>query len=147
MNPALDTPGLILVTLLIKLGFIASLASIVARFGRFRRLLFVEQRGPRQKLVFAAFLGVPFMLGTLARLLAGYKGADLNLEITVVAGLLGGTIVGLSFGSLSAKISRSRSTSSDLSVALSSSISASNTGLPLLRRRSIPRARFSRNIL
>src|SRR3990172_6394388 len=98
MNPALDTPGLILVTLLIKLGFIASLASIVARFGRFRRLLFVEQRGPRQKLVFAAFLGVPFMLGTLARLLAGYKGADLNLEITVVAGLLGGTIVGLVVG-------------------------------------------------
>jgi two-component system LytT family sensor kinase len=99
MNPTLgDSPALILVTLLIKLGFIASLASIIARFGRFRRLIFIEQRGPREKLLFAAFLGVPFMLGVLARLLAGYQGADLSLEITVLAGLLGGTIVGLVVG-------------------------------------------------
>lgn len=99
MNPTLhDSPALIFVTLLIKLGVIASLASIIARFGDFRRLLFVEQRGPRQKLVFAAFLGVPFMLGVLARLLAKYQGADLSLEITVLAGLLGGTIVGLVVG-------------------------------------------------
>ncbi len=99
MNPTLnDSPALILVTLLIKLGVIASLASIIARFGQFRHLLFIEQRGPRQKLVFAAFLGVPFMLGVMARLLARYQSADLSLEITVVAGLLGGTIVGLVVG-------------------------------------------------
>ena len=61
MNPNLPvSPALVFVTLLIKLGAIASLASIIARFGHFKRLLFIEQRGPRQKLVFAAFLGVPF---------------------------------------------------------------------------------------
>ncbi|MGH7868963.1 MAG: LytS/YhcK type 5TM receptor domain-containing protein, partial [Candidatus Dormibacteraceae bacterium] len=80
---------------MIKLGVIASLASIIARFGKFKRLLFIEQRTPRQKLLFAAFLGVPFMLGVLVRLLANYRGTDLSLEITVLAGLLGGTIVGL----------------------------------------------------
>jgi two-component system LytT family sensor kinase len=99
MNPTLyNSPALILVTLLIKLGVTASLASIIARFGQFRRLLFEEQRSPRQKLVFAAFLGVPFMLGVLTRLLARYQGIDLSLEMTVVAGLLGGTIVGLVVG-------------------------------------------------
>ena len=99
MNPTLyNSPGLILVTLLIKLGVIASLTSIIARFGQFRRLLFEEQRSPRQKLVFAAFLAVPFMLGVLTRLLAHYPGIDLSLEITVLGGLLGGTIVGLVVG-------------------------------------------------
>jgi two-component system LytT family sensor kinase len=99
MNPNLyNSPALVFVTLLIKLGVIASLASIIARFGHFRRLLFIEQRGPRQKLLFAAFLGVPFMLGVLARLLARYQGTDLSLEVTVLAGLLGGTIVGLVVG-------------------------------------------------
>lgn len=99
MHLSLSSPsGQILVTLLIKLGVIASLASITARFGRFRRLIFLEQRTPRQKLLFSVFLGVPFMLGVLTRLLAKYEGGDLNLEITVVSGLLGGTITGLVVG-------------------------------------------------
>jgi two-component system LytT family sensor kinase len=99
MHPALSRPtALILLTLLIKLGVIASLASIIARFGSFKRLIFVEQRTPRQKLEFALFLGMPFMLGVLTRLLARYQGADLSLEITVLGGLLGGTIVGLVVG-------------------------------------------------
>src|SRR5438034_2496118 len=103
-----NPPGIILVTLLIKLGVIASLASIIARFGHFRRLIFLEERNPKQKLLFAALLGVPFMLGVLARLLthgyagtqltSGYPGADLSLEGTVQAGLLGGTIGGLRVG-------------------------------------------------
>src|SRR5438552_17965545 len=103
-----NRPGLIFVTLLIKLGVIASLASIIARFGHFRRLIFLEERNLKQKLLFAAVLGVPFMLGVLARLLThgyagtqltnGYPGADLSLEGTVLAGLLGGTVVGLVVG-------------------------------------------------
>ncbi len=98
------TPGssvaLILLTLLIKLGVVALLAGFIARFGLFRNLILEERRSPRQKLQLAAFLGVPFMLGVLARLLAHYQGADLGLEVTVLAGLLGGTIVGLSVGML-----------------------------------------------
>src|SRR5581483_9489281 len=101
MNPNLASwPPITLVNLLIKLAVIALLAGFIARFSRFRRLLLTEQRTPKEKLLFAAFLGVPFMLGVLARLLPGlrYQGADLNLEITVVAGLLGGTIIGLVVG-------------------------------------------------
>jgi two-component system, LytTR family, sensor kinase len=103
-----NPPGIVLVTLLIKLGVIASLASIIARFAHFRRLIFLEKRNPKQKLLFAAVLGVPFMMGVLTRLLThgyagtelgrGYPGTDLSLEGTTLAGLLGGTIVGLVVG-------------------------------------------------
>ncbi|HEV2351455.1 MAG TPA: histidine kinase [Terriglobia bacterium] len=88
----------IFVTLLIKLGVIALLTGFIARFPVFRRLIVEERRSPRQKLQFAAFLGVPFALGVLARLVARYYGADLSLEVTVLGGLLGGTIVGLGVG-------------------------------------------------
>jgi two-component system, LytTR family, sensor kinase len=99
MNPLFpETPAQVLITLLIKLGVIASLASITARFEQFRRLLYFEQRNPRQKIAFALYLGVPFMLGVLMRLSGRYPGSDLSLEMTVVAGLLGGTIVGLLVG-------------------------------------------------
>ena len=96
MNPITHNPDSFrFVDLLIKLAVVALLAGFVARFGKFRDLLFIERRGPRQKLQFAAFLGVPFMLGVLTRLLAHYNATDLSLEITVLSGLLGGTIVGL----------------------------------------------------
>ena len=96
MNPVIyNPPAFTVVDLLIKLAFIALLAGFIARFGKFRRLLFIEQRGPRDKLLFAAFLGVPFGLGVIARLLGPYQTTDLSLEVTVLAGLLGGTIVGL----------------------------------------------------
>lgn len=98
MNPASSSP--LIVTLLIKLGVVALLAGFVARFSLFRRLILEERRSPRQKLDLAAFLGVPFMLGVLVRLLAHYPSADLSLEATVLAGLLGGTIVGLGVGML-----------------------------------------------
>ena len=58
------------VDLLIKLAVMALLAGFIARFSMFRRLLMIEQRGPREKIQFAAFLGLPFMVGVLARLLA-----------------------------------------------------------------------------
>jgi two-component system LytT family sensor kinase len=91
-------PAFTVVDLLIKLAVITLLAGFIARFSRFRRLLFIEQRTPRQKLLFAAFLGVPFSLGVVARLLAHYRTTDLSLEATVLSGLLGGTIVGLVVG-------------------------------------------------
>jgi two-component system LytT family sensor kinase len=96
MNPVAHIPApFTVVDLLIKLAVMALLAGFIARFSMFRNLLVIEQRGPRQKIQFAAFLGLPFMVGVLARLLASYPTADLSLEVTVVAGLLGGTIVGL----------------------------------------------------
>jgi two-component system LytT family sensor kinase len=88
----------LILTLMIKLGVIAVLAGFVARFQAFRRLILIEERSPRQKLIFAGFLGVPFMLGVLIRLLQHYQGTDLSLEATALSGLLGGTIVGLVVG-------------------------------------------------
>ncbi len=88
----------LILTLLIKNGVMAVLAGFVARFNQFRRLILVEVRSPRQKLLFAGFLGMPFMLGVLGRCLLNYQGLDLSLEITVVAGLMGGTIAGLVVG-------------------------------------------------
>lgn len=93
-----NVPETPLVTLFIELAVMGLLAGFIARFDHFRRLLFIEQRTPKQKLLFAVSLGTPFMLGVLARLIAKYQGTDLNLEITVVAGLMGGTIVGLVVG-------------------------------------------------
>ncbi len=95
-----SSSALIFVTLLIKLGVVALLAGFIARFARFRRLILQERRSPRQKLQLAAFLGAPFALGVLARVVAHYQGADLSLEVTVLAGLLGGTIVGLGVGTV-----------------------------------------------
>ena len=90
-----NPPTFTVVDLLIKLAVVALLAGFIARFGMFRRLLLIEQRGPRDKVHLAAFLGLPFMVGVLVRLLASYPTTDLSLEVTVLAGLLGGTIVGL----------------------------------------------------
>ena len=101
MNAYNSSPAATLVALLIKLAVISLLAGFIARFGRFWQLIFIEQRSPKEKLEFAAFLGVPFALGVLARLI-GPTGAlpvtDLSLEITAIAGLLGGTIAGLVVG-------------------------------------------------
>jgi len=90
-----NPPPFTVVDLLIKLAVMALLAGFIARFSMFRRLLLIEQRGPSEKIEFAAFLGLPFMVGVLARLVAGYPTTDLSLEVIVLAGLLGGTIVGL----------------------------------------------------
>ena len=54
------------VDLLIKLAVMALLAGFIARFSMFRRLLLIEQRGPREKIQFAVFLGLPFMVGVMA---------------------------------------------------------------------------------
>jgi two-component system LytT family sensor kinase len=90
-----NPPPFTVVDLLVKLALMALLAGFIARFGMFRRLLLVEKRSPWEKIQFAAFLGLPFMVGVLTRLLAFYTTTDLSLEVTVLAGLLGGTIVGL----------------------------------------------------
>jgi uncharacterized protein (DUF3084 family) len=50
------TDNLILITLLVKLGVVASVASVLARVTTFRRLFFAEQRTPRQTLALAGVL-------------------------------------------------------------------------------------------
>ncbi|MBI3667351.1 MAG: histidine kinase [Acidobacteria bacterium] len=83
-----------LVSLLVKIGIVAAMASILVRWNAVKRLLLGEQRTLNQRLQFGLWLGGMFSLGVLVRLLLGYQAADLSLEGALVAGLLGGYVTG-----------------------------------------------------
>jgi two-component system LytT family sensor kinase len=57
------TDNLILITLLVKLGVMASVASVLARVTTFRRLFFAEKRRRAQTFALLAFFLVPLTLG------------------------------------------------------------------------------------
>jgi two-component system LytT family sensor kinase len=83
------TDKLILITMLVKLGVVASVASILARSGSFRRLFFAEQRRPRQTLALLAFFLIPLTLGVWIRLIVpNFQAADISFETIVLLGLL-----------------------------------------------------------
>src|SRR5580658_4634172 len=85
------TDRLILITLLVKLGVVASVASILARASSFRRLFFAEHRSPRQTLAMLAFFLVPLTLGVWLRFwVPNFLAADISFETVVLPGLLVG---------------------------------------------------------
>jgi two-component system LytT family sensor kinase len=80
---------LILITLLVKLGVAAAVASALARSRTFQRLLFAEQRIPRQTLAMLAFILVPLTLGVWIRFLVpNFLAADISFETAILLGLL-----------------------------------------------------------
>jgi two-component system, LytTR family, sensor kinase len=89
-----------LLTLVLKVGFAASLAALLVRFASFRRLVFTETRDSDQKVMLLLFMTPPLAIGIMLRILFGYAYFDLMLEGSFVMGLLGGRIVGLLGGSL-----------------------------------------------
>jgi two-component system LytT family sensor kinase len=83
------TDRLILITLLVKLGVVASVASILARVVTFRRLFFAERRSPRQTLALLAFFLVPLTLGVWVRtIVSNFLAADISFETVILLGLL-----------------------------------------------------------
>jgi two-component system, LytTR family, sensor kinase len=83
------TDKLILITLLVKFGVVASVASILARGSTFRRLFFAEKRRPGQTLALLAFFLVPLTLGVWVRLaVANFLAADISFETVILLGLL-----------------------------------------------------------
>jgi len=83
------TDKLILITLLVKLGVVASVASILARASTFRRLFFAEQRRPAQTVALLAFFLAPLTIGVWLRFLVpNFQAADISLETVVLLGLL-----------------------------------------------------------
>jgi two-component system LytT family sensor kinase len=85
------TDKLLLITLLVKLGVVASVASILARGSTFRRLFFAEQRRHRQTLALLAFFVVPLTLGVWVRLVVpNFLAADISFEAVILLGLLVG---------------------------------------------------------
>ena len=98
------TDKLILITLLVKLGVVASVASILARAASFRRLFFAENRRTAQTLALLAFFLVPLTLGVWVRLVVpNFLAADISFETVVLLGLLigpgwaviGGTVLSI----------------------------------------------------
>jgi len=85
------TDKLILITLLVKLGVVASVASILARGSTFRHLLFAERRTHRQTLALLAFFLVPLTLGVWVRItVPNFLAADISFETIILLGLLMG---------------------------------------------------------
>ena len=80
---------LILITLLVKLGVAAAVASALARSRAFQRLLFAEHRGRRQTINLLAFLLVPLTLGVWVRTtVPNFLAADISFETVTLLGLL-----------------------------------------------------------
>src|SRR5881392_2227035 len=78
----------------------AVLATMLARYHRFRHILIFERRGWLDRLVFTLALGIPLMAGVAARLLLNYKAADLTLEGAFLAGLIAGPYAGALVGTM-----------------------------------------------
>ena len=85
------TDRLILITLLVKLGVMASVASVLARAATFRRLFFAEKRRPEQTIGLLAFFLVPLTLGVWIRTsVPNFLAADISFETIILLGLLVG---------------------------------------------------------
>ncbi len=81
--------NLILITLLVKLGVVAAVASVLARVTTFRRLFFAERRCRRQTLALLAFFLIPLTLGVWIRIwVPNFLAADISFETTILLGLL-----------------------------------------------------------
>ncbi|MBI4465663.1 MAG: histidine kinase [Acidobacteria bacterium] len=94
------TRELLLLILLVKILAAASIASILARFGPFRKLLFLEEKTLHQQLSFGLWVGLPLLCGAGLRVVLKYQPPDLGLEGAVLAGVLGGPGAGMVAGGL-----------------------------------------------
>jgi two-component system LytT family sensor kinase len=93
-------PEQLLLVLLIRLGVVASLASILVRSNPFKRMLLREERTLNQRTLLALSFASIFGAGVAVRIVVGYKAVDLGLEGSLVAGLVGGYVTGLLSGAL-----------------------------------------------
>ena len=83
---------LLLISLLIKLGVAAAVASSLARSVRFKRLLLLPERRPADVLKLLAWICVPLALGVWIRVdVRNFLAADISLQATALLGLLLGS--------------------------------------------------------
>ena len=90
----MNTEQQFLVSLLVKMGVVTAVASILVRSNAVKRMLLREQRTLNQRLLIGLCLGGLFSFGVVVRILLAYRAADLSLEGSLVAGLLGGYVTG-----------------------------------------------------
>lgn len=98
MENYLTSDQFVLVTILVKLAVMASIASVLVRYRHFKELLFAEFKTWDEKGKLLLFLGVPIILSTAVRVVLGYEAADISLEGTLLGALIGGRIVGAVLG-------------------------------------------------
>ncbi len=92
---------LILITLLVKLGVAAAVASALVRSKVFKNHLFREDRTLQEKLHLVLFASFPFALGVIVRgSVHNFLAADLSFEATVLVGIIAGRFAGVSAGLL-----------------------------------------------
>ncbi len=96
----MDPEQQFLVSLLVKIGTVAALASLLVRWSAVKRMLLREQRTMNQRLLFGLWLGGIYSAGVVVRILLEYRAADSSLEGALVAGLLGGYVTGAFAGLL-----------------------------------------------
>ena len=94
----LSAEQFLLATLVGKLAVMAALATMLARYRRFRHILIFERRDWPDRLAFALGLTIPLALGVTSRILLNYDAADLMLEGSVLAGLIAGPYTGAIVG-------------------------------------------------
>jgi two-component system LytT family sensor kinase len=94
----LSADQLLLTTLIVKLAVMAVLATMLARYRRFRHILIFERRGWVDRLSFTLALALPLMAGVVFRVLLNYNAADLTLEGAFLAGLIAGPYTGALVG-------------------------------------------------
>jgi two-component system LytT family sensor kinase len=88
-----------LITLLVKIGVVAALASFGVRSSAVKRLLRREERTLEQRFWLALWFAVLFAPGVAIRALTGdYPALDLGLEGSLLAGITGGYFCGLLAG-------------------------------------------------
>lgn len=92
------TEQVLVITLIVKLAVMATLATMLVRFSWFRRILLTEKRDWPERLIFAAGWGVPVAIGVTIRVLLGFGAADLTLSGTFLAGLIAGPYAGAIVG-------------------------------------------------
>lgn len=83
------TNTLLSITLLVKLGVAASVASALARSRTFQKLLFADRRTPAQTVALLAFFLVPLTLGVWVRTtVPNFLAADISFETVILLGFL-----------------------------------------------------------
>jgi two-component system LytT family sensor kinase len=92
---------LILVTLLVKLGVAAAIASALVRAKSFKNMLFREERTLAEKVHLVLFAGFPFALGVMVRgSVHNFLAADLSFEAAILLGVIAGRVTGVLAGAL-----------------------------------------------
>jgi two-component system LytT family sensor kinase len=90
---------LILITLLIELGVAAAVSSSLARSQRFKNLLLMDRRTPRQTVWLVAIICFPLTLGVWVRtIVPNFLAADLSFETVILLGILVGPLAAMAGG-------------------------------------------------